>query len=134
MALTLDELFARASARLTRLSAHETAAAAVRGAVLIDIRGDDQIADGGTIPGALIIARNVLEWRLAPDSDYRHPQAPGIEQHVVIVCQEGYQSVLVAATLQDLGFARATDLDGGFCAWRAAGLPVVLGRRCRSLA
>jgi len=72
--------------------------------------------------------RNVLEWRLAPDSDHRHPQAPSVEQQVILVCDTGYASSLAAASLQELGFARATDLDGGFQAWRRAGLPVTRGR------
>jgi rhodanese-related sulfurtransferase len=59
-----------------------------------------------------------------PSSDHRHPSAPGLEDHVIVVCNEGYASSFAAATLQELGFSRATDLDGGFQAWRAAGLPV----------
>jgi rhodanese-related sulfurtransferase len=94
------------------------------GAALIDIRGDSQIARDGTIPGALVIARNVLEWRLDPGSQHRHPQAPGLDDRVMVLCDEGYQSSLAAATLQELGFAHATDVVGGFQAWRAAGLPV----------
>ena len=76
------------------------------------------------MPGALVIARNVLEWRLDPDSGHRHPQAPQLTDQVILLCDEGYQSSLAAATLRQLGFALATDLDGGFQAWRAAGLPV----------
>jgi rhodanese-related sulfurtransferase len=73
--------------------------------------------------GALVIPRNVLEWRLDPASGHRHPQAPGLEAQVILMCNEGYASTLAAVTLQELGFAAATDLDGGFQAWRAAGLP-----------
>lgn len=120
----IDTLLARTRGHLTRLSAQEAERAARAGACLIDIRSDPQIAADGTIPGALIIARNVLEWRLDPDSDHRHPAAPGLTEQVVLVCNEGYQSSLAAATLQELGFIRATDLDGGFQAWRGAGLPV----------
>jgi rhodanese-related sulfurtransferase len=123
-ALSLDALLARARAGLTRLDPHAAAAATQDGAVLIDVRADSQIARDGTIPGALVIARNVLEWRLAPDSDHRHPRAPGVDEHVIVLCNEGYASSLAAAGLQELGFARATDLDGGFQAWRQAGLPV----------
>jgi len=94
------------------------------GAALIDIRSDSQIAGDGVIPGALVIQRNVLEWRLDPASGHRHPQSPDLDDQVIIVCNEGYQSSLAAATLKQLGFADATDLDGGFQAWRAAGLPV----------
>jgi len=101
------------------------ASEAVRsGATLVDIRTDSQIARDGVVPGALVIGRNVLEWRLDPASDSRDPRAPGLEERVIVMCHEGYQSSLAAATLQQLGFALATDLDGGFQAWRAAGLPV----------
>ena len=95
------------------------------GATLIDIRSDSQIAEDGAIPGAVVIARNVLEWRLDPASKHRDPRAPGSDDHVILMCNEGYQSSLAAATLQQLGFMRATDLDGGFQAWRAAELPTV---------
>jgi len=94
------------------------------GAALIDIRSDSQIARDGTIAGALVIPRNVLEWRLDPASQYRHPHAPQLEDHVILLCDEGYQSSLAAATLQQLGFARATDVEGGFQAWRIAALPI----------
>jgi len=94
------------------------------GATLIDIRSDTQISEDGLVPGALVISRNVLEWRLDPASTQRHPRAPEVDAHVIIMCNEGYQSSLAAATLRQLGFTRATDLDGGFQAWRAAGLPV----------
>ena len=93
------------------------------GAALIDIRADSQIARDGTIAGALVVPRNVLEWRLDPASDSRHPAAPQLGDHVILICDEGCQSSLAAATLQKLGFTRATDVDGGFQAWRAAGLP-----------
>ena len=124
MVLSLEALLARARAGLIRLDPRAAAQASHEGAVLIDVRADSQIARDGTIPGALVIPRNVLEWRLAPDSDHRHPQAPGVDQHVIVLCNEGYASSLAAAGLQELGFARATDLDGGFQAWRRAGLPV----------
>jgi rhodanese-related sulfurtransferase len=78
----------------------------------------------GRSPGALVIGRNVLEWRLDPDSQHRHRQAPQLADHVILLCNEGYQSSLAAATLQQMGFARATDVDGGFQAWHQAGLPV----------
>ena len=71
-----------------------------------------------------MIPRNVLEWRLDPASEDHDPRAPQLDDLVILVCDEGYQSSLAAATLQQLGFARATDLDGGFQAWRAAGLPI----------
>ncbi len=93
-------------------------------ATLIDIRSDTQIATDGVVPGALRIGRNVLEWRLDPDCEHRHPEAPSLDQRVIVMCDAGYQSSLAAVTLQELGFTRATDLVGGFQAWREQGLPV----------
>lgn len=106
--------------RLDPLAALEAIRA---GATLIDIRSDSQIAEDGVIPDAIVIPRNVLEWRLDPASDHRHARAPHLDEQVIVMCDEGYQSSLAAATLQQLGFIRATDLEGGFQAWRAAGLP-----------
>jgi rhodanese-related sulfurtransferase len=94
------------------------------GATLVDIRADSQIARDGVIPGAMVIPRNTLEWRLDPVSSHRHPNAPELDDQVILVCDEGYQSSLAAATMQQLGFARATDVVGGFQAWLAAGLAV----------
>ena len=76
------------------------------------------------MPDALWFERNVLEWRCDPSSDARDERVGGLDRHVIVMCNEGYMSSLAAASLQELGFARATDLDGGFQAWRAAGLPV----------
>jgi rhodanese-related sulfurtransferase len=105
----------------------EPGAAAVaveRGALLVDTRPEWQRRADGEIPGALVIERNHLEWRLDPASDARIPQAVDHDVEVIVVCSEGYSSSLAAASLQDLGLHRATDLVGGFHAWRAAGLPV----------
>ena len=124
---TIDELLAQARGQLERLDPAGALDAMRSGATLIDIRSDTQIAQDGVMVGALVIARNVLEWRLDPASEYRHARAPGLDDHVILVCNEGYQSSLAAVTLQHLGFARATDLDGGFQAWRAAGLPTAPG-------
>jgi rhodanese-related sulfurtransferase len=121
---TIDQLLADARRRLQRLDPRAALDATVAGAVLIDIRSESQIARDGTIPGALVISRNVLEWRLDPASKGHEPCGPQLHDQVVVVCDEGYQSSLAAATLQQLGFTDATDLDGGFQAWRAAGLPV----------
>jgi rhodanese-related sulfurtransferase len=122
--VTIDELLASARRGLARLDPAAALDAQWSGATLIDIRTDSQIARDGTIPGALVIARNVLEWRLDPASQHRHPSAPRLEDQVILLCDEGYQSSLAAAMLRHLGFARATDVDGGFQAWRAAALPV----------
>jgi rhodanese-related sulfurtransferase len=121
---TIDDLLAAARRHLKRLGPAEALVAMRSGAALIDIRSDSQIARDGIIAGALLIHRNVLEWRLDPASQHRHPAAPALDDQVIVVCDEGYQSSLAALTLQQLGFARATDLDGGFQAWRSASLPV----------
>jgi len=97
------------------------------GAILVDTRSAAQHAEHGMIPDALPVARNVLEWRLDPRSDARLAVADRYDLLVIVVCQEGYSSSLAAASLQDLGLYRATDLIGGFAAWRAAGLPTVGG-------
>jgi rhodanese-related sulfurtransferase len=123
---TIDDLLAAARARLERLEPQAAAAAQRDGdAILVDIRTERQRAETGVIPGAFWHARNVLEWRVDPVSSHADPALSGdLDARLVLVCQEGYQSSLAAATLQDLGFARATDVVGGFLAWRAAGLPV----------
>jgi rhodanese-related sulfurtransferase len=124
---TDEDLLADARARLGRLSPEETLAAQAAGAVLVDVRGDDQIRDHGSIPGAMRIPRNVLEWRADPSCAACDPRIARLDALIVIVCQQGFQSSLAASTLQDLGFRRATDLDGGFEAWLAAGLPIEKG-------
>jgi rhodanese-related sulfurtransferase len=121
--LGIDDLLAAARVRLQRLGPIAVAAALDNGAVLIDIRPAAQRAEYGEIPGAIVIERNVLEWRLDPRSGARLPFADRYDLEVIVTCQEGYTSSLAAAALQDLGLRRATDLDGGYAAWRAAGLP-----------
>jgi rhodanese-related sulfurtransferase len=121
---TIDELLDNARRCLTRLDPTGALEAMRSGATLIDIRSESQIARDGTIAAALVVPRNTLEWRLDPASPHRHPHAPDLNGHVILICDEGYQSSLAAATLRQLGFARATDIDGGFQAWRAAGLPL----------
>jgi rhodanese-related sulfurtransferase len=126
--LRVEELLAQARARLVRLQPHELVQARTKGALLVDIRPEAQRAREGGIPGALVIERNVLEWRLDPASEWRIPESDSHDREVVIVCSEGYTSSLAAASLQDLGLVRATDLIGGFHAWAAAGLPTEPGR------
>jgi rhodanese-related sulfurtransferase len=121
---TIHELLAAARARLQRLEPADALAATRAGALIVDIRSEVDRERDGTIPGALFHPRNVLEWRADPASGCSDPALADPERQVIVVCAEGYQSSLVAATLQDLGFARATDLVGGFAAWRAAGLPI----------
>ena len=125
--LTVDQMLANARARLHRLEARDAAEAVAAGALLVDIRPQWQRATEGAIPGALLIERNHLEWRLDPTSGARIPEAVDHDVAVVVVCSEGYTSSLAAASLQELGLHRATDLIGGFQAWRAARLPVVPG-------
>jgi rhodanese-related sulfurtransferase len=121
--VTIDEMLAAARARLHRLSPHQAQAATASGAVLVDIRPAAMRAEHGEVPGSVIIERNHLEWRLDPASDARLDWVTGHDHHVVVICMEGYTSSLAAAALQDLGFADATDVDGGYIAWQAAGLP-----------
>lgn len=120
-AKSIDRILAEARDRLVRLTPAEAHAAP--DALLVDIRPAAQRAEEGEVEGALIIERNHLEWRLDPESDARVPEATGYDVRVVVLCSEGYTSSLAAAALQDLGLARATDVDGGFQAWKAAGLP-----------
>jgi rhodanese-related sulfurtransferase len=124
MAKTVDDLLAEARSRLERLDPARASAAIARGALLIDIRAESQRAADGVVPGSVFIARNVLEWRCDPSSPHRDPSIDGRERQLIVMCNEGYQSSLAAANLQELGLTTATDLDGGFQAWRAAGLPV----------
>jgi rhodanese-related sulfurtransferase len=123
--MTINDLVAAARRRLDRVAPEQARAAASRGAVLIDIRSERQRERDGLIPGAVFCPRNALEWRVDPASGHSDPALGGeLDRHIILVCDQGYQSSLAAATLQDLGFARATDVVGGFQAWRAAGLPV----------
>ena len=121
---SVDELLADARRRLERIDPQEAYEAISRGAVLVDIRSESQRARDGVVPGAHFVARNVLEWRADPASEWRDPAIADPSRQVIVMCDEGYQSSLAAATLQDLGLGRATDLIGGFQAWRRAGLPV----------
>ena len=119
----IDDLLAEARHDLVRLTPAEALAAQRRGAVLVDVRPEAHRLAEGALPGAVVVERTVLEWRLDPASDARLPWA-SYDVHVVVVCNEGYSSSLAAATLRQLGVHRATDLVGGFRAWRADGLPV----------
>jgi rhodanese-related sulfurtransferase len=127
MRRTVDDLLGEARARLVRLTPAEAFAAMAAGALLVDVRGDDQIRDDGSIPGAIRIPRNVLEWRADPSCVACDARLASLDAVIIIVCQQGYQSSLAASNLHDLGFTRATDLAGGFEAWRAAGLPIEKG-------
>ena len=118
----IDAMLDAARERLVRLSAAEIPAALARGAVLVDIRPAAQRAIEGEFPGALVVERNVLEWRCDPTSDARLPQATGVDVEWVVLCSQGYTSSLAAAALQDLGLYRATDVIGGYRALVDEGL------------
>jgi rhodanese-related sulfurtransferase len=125
MRRTIHDVLADARARLDRLEPAEAQrAVAEEDALIVDIRSERERERDGVVPGAIHVPRNVLEWRLDPDSGAADPRIGGRGRRVVVMCAEGYQSSLAAAGLHDLGFERATDLVGGFQAWRAAGLPV----------
>jgi rhodanese-related sulfurtransferase len=120
----IDELLERVRAGFVRVGPREAAAAAADDALLVDIRYAELRERDGLIPGALVVERNELEWRLDPRGSHRVPQAVSHDLRIVVVCNEGYASSLAVASLRQLGLDRATDLIGGFQAWRAAGLPV----------
>jgi rhodanese-related sulfurtransferase len=122
--LSIDELLEQVRKDLDRVGPQEAYRAAADGALLVDIRYAALRERDGLIPGALVVERNELEWRLDPQGSHRAAEATGHSLRVVVVCNEGYASSLAAVSLRQLGLHRATDLIGGFQAWRAAGLPV----------
>ena len=124
---TLDALLREARSGLDRLEPAAALEAQAAGALIVDTRSHDERSQTGVIPGSLHIPRSVLEWRLDPAADpaFHNPHVEGLDQQIVLVCAHGCSSSLAAGTLRVLGFARATDLVGGFVAWQAAGLPVL---------
>jgi rhodanese-related sulfurtransferase len=121
---TVEDLLAEARSELSRLEPAEAGSALASGALLVDIRAESQRERDGEVPGSLFIARNVLEWRCDPRSRWRDERVSDPGRRVIVMCDEGYQSSLAAATLRQLGLVQATDMIGGFQAWRVAGLPV----------
>ncbi|MFD7287531.1 rhodanese-like domain-containing protein [Streptomyces sp. NPDC059863] len=121
----IDELLERVREDLDRVGPREAAEAAADGALLVDIRYAALRERDGLIPGALVVERNELEWRLDPQGSHRAQEATSHDLRVVVICNEGYASSLAAVSLRQLGLHRATDLVGGFQAWKAEGLPVV---------
>jgi rhodanese-related sulfurtransferase len=121
---TVHDLLADARARLNRPDPSRAAAMVEQGAILVDTRPGWQREQEGELPGALVIERNHLEWRLDPASDACIPQATDHDVTWIVFCSEGYSSSLAAASLQDIGLRNATDLDGGYQAWKKAFGPV----------
>jgi rhodanese-related sulfurtransferase len=123
----IDAVLAASREGVRRLTPVELRAAASRGALVVDTRTEAQRRRQGELPGAVVIDRTVLEWRLDPAGDHRIPEATGPDLEVVVVCRQGYSSSLAAASLRAIGLHRATDLAGGVEAWIAAGLPMSAG-------
>jgi len=121
---TIDQVLEKARRRLVRVEPEQAAVELARGALLVDTRTSAQRAEQGEIPGAIVIDRTVLEWRLDPTSSSRLEQVTDHQIKVIVVCAEGYSSSLAAASLHDIGLVNATDVIGGFLAWKAAGLPI----------
>ena len=130
---TVSQLLDEARERIApRRQPAEVPEAVGRGALLVDLRSVDERERFGVIPGSLHVPRSVLEWRADPTSGWTSPHLGDLEAEVILVCAEGYSSSLAAASLHDLGYARATDLIGGFTAWKASGFPVRQAMRDRS--
>ncbi len=117
MSVSVDDLVERARRRIRRVGPHELEGLVAEGGLVVDIRPAEQRGREGELPGAVVVERNVLEWRLDPASEHRLPQVRDLHQPVVVVCSAGYASSLAAASLADLGFTRAVDLVGGYQAW-----------------
>src|SRR5256712_11619676 len=120
----IDQVLDDARRRLQRLTPQQAATEHVHGALLVDTRTSEQRARDGEIPGALVVDRTVFEWRLDPTSPSCIPEAKDHDVRVIVICNQGFSSSLAAASLLDLGLVNATDMIGGFEAWKAAGLPV----------
>ena len=117
MTASAEELVARARERISRIRPDELGPLSAAGALIVDIRPAAQRAEEGELPGALVLERNVLEWRLDPSGEYRIPEVTDYEQPVVVVCSEGFASSLAADALRSLGYLHAADLIGGYQAW-----------------
>jgi MFS family permease len=120
----VDDVLADARRRIApRLEPEQAHQALATGALIVDLRSNDERRRSGVVPGSIHIPRSVLEWRTDPDCEYRNPAACDLERQLVLMCADGFSSSLAAASLCELGFRRATDLVGGFNAWKQAGLP-----------
>ena len=114
----VDRLLEDARRDLARVEPEQLAAEVAAGALVVDIRPSEARVPEGELPGALVVDRNVLEWRLDPTAEDRLPEADDPDRRVILVCNEGYASSLAAETLRRMGLSRATDLVGGYRAWR----------------
>ena len=117
MSVTVDDLVERARRRIRRVGPHELEGLMAENGLVVDIRPEEQRSAEGAMPGAVVVERNVLEWRLDPHSEHRLPDVGDIRRPVVVVCSAGYASSLAAASLADLGYEHAADLIGGYQAW-----------------
>ncbi len=117
MSPSADDLVDRARRQIERSQPAELESVISSGGLVVDIRPQEQRALEGELPGAVVVERNVLEWRLDPNGRHRLPEVTGFDQQVVVVCSEGYASSLAALSLRDLGFRRVSDLAGGYQAW-----------------
>ena len=122
--VAIDQLLAKARAGLDRVQADELATEIAAGALVVDTRPVEQRDRDGELPGAVVVDRNVLEWRLDPTSPWRIPEAADFGQVIIVVCRQGFSSSLAAASLRSLGLSNATDMIGGVDAWLDAGLPI----------
>ena len=121
----VDELFAAAEAKIERLGPEAASGACAAGAVIIDTRMHSDREKYGVVPGSIHIPRTLLEWRVSPGSEWTNPYLVDLNRQLIVMCNQGYSSVLAAANLVDIGYARAADLRGGFHAWVEAGLPTM---------
>ena len=121
--VTVNDLLTASRSRIERLNPPAAFAAADGGALLIDTRCSEQRRETGIIPGSVHVPLSILFWRLDPASASKEASLADLGRQIILVCAHGYSSSIAAATLRDLGFARASDIDGGFEAWQAAGLP-----------
>jgi rhodanese-related sulfurtransferase len=119
----IDDLLETARARIHRVTPEQARDAVARGGVILDTRTYEQRRVDGVIPGATVMSRNVLEWRVDPTSGWEDPDVLARTGPVIVMCDEGFASSLAAATLVDLGIDDAVDMIGGYQAWKAAGLP-----------
>ena len=119
MSTSADDLVVQARRRIHRVGPYELDGVLAEGGLVVDIRPAAQRLEEGSLPGAVIVERNVLEWRFDLNGDHHLPEVHSLSQPVVIMCSQGYASSLAAASLADLGYTRAADLVGGFRAWRS---------------